>query len=292
MKILVLGADGMLGHTLVPYLAKSCRTTACVRSLSSPLTNLSLAQSVEVIKGIDLAATDAIHAVIDRVKPDTIVNCAGLIKQRAEAADPLRLRALNTELPKVLAQRAAVEPIRIIHVSTDCVFSGKKGSYIEHDLPDPIDEYGRSKADGEILGPSSLILRTSFVGRQLQGTESLIEWFLSTQAKVVRGYSRAFFSGLTAACLAQEIARIVTHFPDLRGLYHIRGPRISKFDLLCLLARTFKKEIEIEEDSSVVIDRSLDSSRYSAATGYVAPSWEDMISELEASSPAYQTWRT
>jgi dTDP-4-dehydrorhamnose reductase len=281
----------MLGHTLVPQLAKSCYTIACVRSLSSPLPSVLEAHSVETITGIDLTAKDAIHAVIDRAQPDTIVNCAGLIKQRAEAADTWRLRALNTDLPKTIAERASRESIRLIHVSTDCVFSGKRGSYTEDDIPDPIDEYGRSKAAGELLGSTSLVLRTSFVGRQLKGNESLIEWFLATQAGVVRGYSSAFFSGLTAPRLAQEIARIALNRPDLRGLYHVGGPRISKFDLLCLLARTFKKEIEIEEDSSVVIDRSLDSSKYSALTGYASPPWEEMISELEATSHNYQTWR-
>lgn len=291
MKILVLGADGMLGHTLLPHLAKSCRTIACVRSSSSPLSRLLEAHSIEAITGIDLASRGAIDAVIDRAKPDTIVNCAGLIKQRTEAADTSRLRALNTDLPQTVAQRAARESIRLIHVSTDCVFSGKKGAYIEDDTPDPIDAYGRTKADGELLGPTSLVLRTSFVGRQLKGTESLIEWFLSTQAPVIRGYSRAFFSGLTTPRLAEEIVRIALHLPDLNGLYHIGGPRISKFALLLLLARTFRKEIEVQEDSSVVIDRSLDSSKYSAATGYISPPWEEMIAELEATSHCYQSWR-
>ncbi len=242
--------------------------------------------------GIDLTVKDAIHSIIDRTKPDTIVNCAGLIKQRPEASDSLRLRALNTDLPKTIADRAARDSIRLIHVSTDCVFSGKKGGYTEDDKPDPIDEYGRSKADGEILGRSCLVLRTSFVGRQLKGNQSLLEWFLSTQTRTVRGYSKAFFSGLTAPRLAQEIARIALHLPGLHGLYHLGGRRISKFDLLCLLARTFEKDVEVEEDSSIVIDRSLDSSRYSSATEYTSPSWDEMLSELETTSGSYQAWRT
>ncbi len=173
---------------------------------------------------------------------------------------------------------------RLIHISTDCVFSGKRGKYREEDLPDAADLYGRSKLLGEITGGRALTLRTSMIGHELAGRHSLLEWFLAQQGKAVAGYRHAIFSGLTTRRLAELIATLIADFPDLCGLYHVAGEAISKFELLSLVRGCFGLDIEIVPEDDFVIDRSLDSTRFVQATGIARPQWAEMIAQLAPSA--------
>jgi dTDP-4-dehydrorhamnose reductase len=188
---------------------------------------------------------------------------------------------LNARLPHRLARLAAATGGRLIHVSTDCVFSGTTGGYSESDPPDPVDLYGRSKVLGEPSGDGILSLRTSIVGHELASRQGLVEWFLA-QAGPVTGYRRAIFSGMPTVVLADVLARVVLPRPDLGGLYHLSSAPISKLELLELVAQRYDCRAELQPSDEPAIDRSLDSSRFRTATGWQPPSWPELVDAMAA----------
>jgi dTDP-4-dehydrorhamnose reductase len=210
-----------------------------------------------------------------------VINCIGLVKQLAEADDPLLALPINAMLPHRLARLCDVASARLVHVSTDCVFSGARGNYIEGDSPDAQDLYGRSKLLGEVDYPHAVTLRTSIIGHELSSANGLVGWFLAQQGRV-SGYRRAVFSGLPTIELARVIRDHVLPRPALRGTYHVSASPINKFDLLKLVARTYGKEIEIVEDDAVLIDRSLDSTRFRTETGYAPDDWPALVARMHA----------
>jgi len=214
--------------------------------------------------------------VFSKVQPDVVINAVGLVKQLAAGCDPLRTLPINTLFPHRLARLCSLVGARLVHISTDCVFSGVKGMYTEADTPDASDLYGRSKLLGEVDYPHAVTLRTSMIGHELSGARSLVGWFLSQGAQV-KGYRRAIFSGLPTVEIARVIRDYVLPHPELQGVYHLSADPISKYDLLKMVARVYGKSIEIVPDDTLVIDRSLDSSRFRVAAGYVPKSWDEMI---------------
>ncbi len=146
---------------------------------------------------------------------------------------------------------------RLVHVSTDCVFSGSQGDYREDDACDADDIYGRTKLLGELHEAPAVTLRTSIIGHELRGRASLLEWFLA-QRETARGFTRAIFSGVPTVHLARIVRDQVLPDPSLAGLYHVSAEPIAKFDLLTLIAAKYAKSIEIEPDDTLVIDRSLE----------------------------------
>jgi dTDP-4-dehydrorhamnose reductase len=212
-------------------------------------------------------------------KPHVVINCAGLIKQSEEAGDHVTIIYINCLFPHHLANLSLKYNFRLIHISTDCVFSGSKGNYTEDDFPDAQDLYGRSKLLGEVYYGNSITLRTSIIGHELNSSKSLVDWFLSKD-KNIEGYKKAIFSGLTAF----EIARVIHDYvinADLVGLYHLSADPISKYELLLLIKDVYGKTINvIPDDKKVVVNRSLDSSRFRKATGFFPKSWLMMIKEL------------
>ncbi|RJG20515.1 dTDP-4-dehydrorhamnose reductase family protein, partial [Massilia cavernae] len=192
-----------------------------------------------------------------------------------------RVLPINSMLPHRLAKLCALAGARLVHVSTDCVFAGTKGRYHETDVSDATDLYGKSKYIGEVHTDNAITLRTSIIGHELQNGHSLVDWFLSQGANC-RGFSRAIFSGLPTVVLATLVRDVIFPRPDLSGLYHVAAEPINKFDLLNLIKRVYGKQIEIADDPSLVIDRSLDASRLREATGYVAPSWNEMITTMHS----------
>lgn len=237
-----------------------------------------------LISGVDVESPDALVRVFGDVHPDVVINCVGLVKQLAEANDPLAALPINAILPHRLARLAAAVGARLIHVSTDCVFDGQDGGYVEADRPNATDLYGRSKLLGEVDYPNAITLRTSIIGRELDSAHGLIDWFLS-QTGSVRGFTRAIFSGLTTVELARVMRDVILPRPELHGLYHVSVDPISKFDLLTVVAEAYGKTIEIVPDEALKIDRSLDSTRFRAATGYEPPEWRDMIESLRDFDP-------
>ena len=281
MKILVLGVSGMLGNAALRVLRNefgfdvhgTARSEAIRRHFPADV-------QPAIHTGIDVTDNDALIGVLAKVRPDVVVNCIGVVKQLAAANDPLVTVPINTLLPHRLARAAELAGARLVHVSTDCVFTGKAGNYTEDSPPDAEDLYGRSKLLGEVDYPNAVTLRTSIIGRELGSCHALVDWLLSQSGQKVRGFTRAVFSGLTTDELTRVIARHVLPRPDLRGVWHVSAAPINKHDLLGIIRSVYDLPVEIEPDASVVIDRSLDSSRFRAATGYTPPDWPAMIARM------------
>lgn len=282
MRILVLGASGMLGNAMMRVLSEKEDIQVYGAMRSEGAKRFFHADIAErLICGVDAGQNDSLTQTFIQVRPDVVVNCIGLVKQLAEADDPLQAIPINTLLPHRLARLCDLAGARLIHMSTDCVFSGAKGGYRESDVSDAADLYGRTKYLGEVDYPHAVTLRTSIIGHELQSAHGLIGWFLSQQGKC-KGYTRAIFSGVPTVVLAQIIRDVVICHPELHGVYHVAAAPISKYDLLNLVARVYGKQIEIVPDDDLVIDRSLDASRFCEATGYVVPRWDEMIKLMHA----------
>lgn len=282
MKVLVLGASGMLGNAVMRVLSedKDCRVFGTVRS-GAAARFFAPDIAASLVAGVDVEDQDALVRVFTQVRPDAVINCIGLIKQLADGDDPLLALPINAMLPHRLSRLCGLAGSRLIHVSTDCVFSGSRGGYVEEDVSDALDLYGKSKFLGEVHDAHTITLRTSIIGHELQSAHGLVEWFLSQQGHC-KGYRRAIFSGLPTVVLAKIIRDVVIPRPELSGLYHVAAAPIAKFDLLALVARQYNKNIEIVPDDTVVIDRSLRADRFRQASGYVADGWPDLIRQMHA----------
>ena len=277
IKVLVLGASGMLGNAALRVFADSEGFDAFGTVRSNRSAKL-LPPAVQpcLISGVNVENMDSLLAVFSQVKPDLVINCIGLVKQLSESDDPLSAIPINSLLPHRLARLCAVSGARFIHMSTDCVFSGSKGMYTESDTSDAKDLYGRSKFLGEVDYPNAVTLRTSIIGHELEGARSLVGWFLA-QNGPVKGFKKAIFSGFPTVEIARLIRDYVLPNPHLRGLYHVSADPINKYDLLRLVADSYGKAIDIEADESFVIDRSLDSSRFRSMTGFQPKPWAELV---------------
>lgn len=277
MRVLVLGASGMLGSAVVRVLSEkrdlevfgTVRSASAARFFPSEIAE-------KFLVGCDVENHDVLVSVFNKIKPEVVINCIGLIKQLADADDPLLALPINSLLPHRLARLCELTDSRLIHISTDCVFRGDKGSYTEDDISDATDLYGKSKFLGEVYSRNAVTLRTSIIGHELQSAHGLIAWFLE-QPGQCSGYTQAIFSGLPTIVLAQIIRDVVIPRQNLSGLYHVAAEPISKFDLLSLVADVYGKKIEIVPDERLVIDRSLNADKLRGETGYVAPDWRTLI---------------
>lgn len=279
-RILVLGAGGTLGHTILRVLSEDDQLDVwgTLRS-SAALRHFSPRVSEKIRSGVDVENADGLVKVILEIRPDVVINCIGLVKQLAAANDPLVALPINAMLPHRLSRICALAGARLIHFSTDCVFSGTRGNYSETDQMDAADLYGQSKFIGELSAPHTLTLRTSIVGHELETSQALIEWFLKQRGQV-KGFSRAIFSGLPTVVISRLVRDVILPRADLSGVYHVASDPISKFDLLSLVAKIYGKEIEIVPDDSVKVDRSLNGTKFRDQTGFVAPSWPLMIEAM------------
>lgn len=278
MNILVLGVSGMLGRAVYRTLAADARfkVWGTVRSWSR-LRGLPSGETSCVLANVDALDSDALASVLERTRPHVVINCVGLVKQLPGADDPLVALPINAMLPHRLARFCSLIGARLVHMSTDCVFSGSRGRYTEADPCDATDLYGRSKYLGEPQGLShGVTLRKSIIGHAGESAHALIDWFLS-QTGSVRGYSQAIFSGLPAVEFARVIRDYVIPHTELKGVYHVSAEPIDKLSLLRLVAQVYLKDIDIVPDDSVRIDRSLDSSRFRNATGYCPPDWPSLV---------------
>ena len=276
-NLLIFGATGMLGSTMVKYFSEIKTFNVFSTFRSEYRYQLQLPHDdFHIINGIDASNPEHIENAFKVASPDIVINCIGIVKQLPEANDHLLSISLNSLLPHKLAYFCSLYNARLIHISTDCVFSGAKGNYIESDIPDASDLYGRSKLLGEVDYSNAITLRTSIIGHELSTSQSLINWFLSQKEKV-RGFTNAIFSGLPTITVAKVIESYVLPYPNLSGLYHLSVDPINKYDLLSIVKEVYKKKIEIEPDSSLVIDRSLDSSRFRGATGFSPKPWPELI---------------
>ena len=275
MKILVLGASGMIGQTMLRVLAQhqGWQVTGAVRGHqyqgTAPRT---------VLRGNDLCNPDHLTRLFLQAKPQVVVNCAGLTKHLPEGNQPIPALFTNALLPHRLAEQCAIAGARLIHVSTDCVFSGATGNYRESDIPDAIDLYGRTKVLGEVTVGQVLTLRTSTIGHENGTANGLLEWFLSQDE--CKGFRHAIFSGLPTVEFAKVVRDLVIPNPSLSGLYHVGAEPIDKLSLLRLIARIYRKSNLISEDDVFRINRSLNSERFTLATGYRAAAWPKLIESM------------
>jgi dTDP-4-dehydrorhamnose reductase len=232
-----------------------------------------------IINDIDVLDYHALATLFDKIKPDYVINCIGLVKQLADADDPLITLPINSLLPHHLAKLCTLNGAKLLQISTDCVFSGNKGNYVEEDISDATDLYGKSKFIGEVSFPNTLTIRTSIIGHELQSQHSLIDWFLAQQGSCM-GFTKAIFSGFPTIVLAEIIHDYIINNSELSGVYHVAALPISKFDLLNLVAETYDKSIEIIKNEKIAIDRSLNAAKFNQATGYQPPSWPTLIQKM------------
>lgn len=280
MKILVLGATGLLGNAMFRVLsqADNLEVYGTARSASAGM-HFTPELASRLITVDNLEDATQLVALFDILAPDIVVNCTAL--PRAQVQDLARLIAVFSLLPRRLHHLCRERDIRLIQIGSDGVFSGKRGSYTEYDLPDADDSYGVAKILGEVDGPRALTLRTSMLGPELSAQNGLLSWFLG-QENECRCYTRAIFSGFPTVVLAQIVRDVVFLNEGLHGIYHVAAEPISKFDLLAFVRQQYGKQIQMIPDDSVVIERSLSAERFRLATGYTPPSWREMIATMHA----------
>jgi len=291
MRILILGAAGMLGHKLWQRLSQRFDDVhATIRAARGAYAYCGLFESARIVEGVDASDFPALAQVLDSIAPQTIVNCIAVTKRREAADDALASIELNAALPHRLAAWAAEHGARVIHFSTDCVFDGRSGGYTEASATNAEDVYGKTKALGEIGGAAALTLRTSFIGRELgRGTE-LLEWFLAQRGRRIKGYRNALYTGVSTLWMADRVGDLIEHHPQLSGIYQVASPMISKFDLLDLARKAYNLPVEIDADENVVVRRDLDGSHFAHATGIVTPDWQTMMHDLAADPTPYAQW--
>jgi dTDP-4-dehydrorhamnose reductase len=289
MRILILGASGMLGHRLCRLMADRFEIWGTFHH-AIDYDRYNILPSECSIAGVDAQNFSVVRSAIERVGPDAVVNCIGIVKQRDEAKQAIPSIQINALFPHQLADLCVERGIRVIQISTDCVFSGFRGNYSEIDVPDPVDLYGRTKLLGELNRPGCLTLRTSIIGWQLNTFSSLLSWFALQRNKHIKGYRKAIYSGFSTSVLAQLIGDILQTRPDLSGIYQVASEPISKFDLLIKLRDILGwSDVLIEPDDQFFCDRSLSGTRFTIATGWRPPTWEAMLQGLALEWPHYET---
>jgi dTDP-4-dehydrorhamnose reductase len=288
MRVLLLGGAGMLGRAVLRRLAQDTVLTVSFRGAAP----VGLPAGVAAAEHVDLRKTGALEKLLERAEPEAVVNAAGLIKQRAEAADPVAAIEMNALLPHRLRALCRMRGARLIHISTDCVFSGDRGDvrgpqgYREMDPAGPTDLYGRSKLLGEVTGPDAVTLRMSLVGPEDGTRNGLLAWFLA-QRDEVQGYANALFTGLATPVAASLIAHILQEQPELEGIWHASAQPVSKLELLRLIRDTARLSTRIMPVEEPFSDRRLDGSALSARIGWQAPDWQNMVTTMLAPD---ETW--
>lgn len=290
-RLLIFGAAGMLGHQLYRQLDREFEVYGSIRRPLSSVAAFGFFDPNRLIYDVDAAKPEPIIAAVATIKPDVVVNCVGVVKSLEAAAGMVDNIRLNALLPHLLYTACREHGARLIQISTDCVFAGTRGNYAETDTPDAVDVYGKTKFLGEVSGEAALTLRTSFIGRELNSSRGLLEWFLANRGGQVKGYAKAVFSGLTTLEMARVIGLLVRDFPELSGVYHLAAEPIDKHRLLGRIRDAMKLDIQVKKDTGVKVNRSLDGRRFARATGYRPPDWAEMIQELAADPTPYDEWR-
>ena len=281
----------MLGHKLVQVLQKNIEVFATVRGNLEQYEKYGFFEKKNLYENISVENIEEISKIVETLKPDYLINCIGIIKQLPSAKNSVKTIKINALLPHQLAEIGDMYNSKLITISTDCVFSGEKGMYVEEDISDARDLYGKSKNLGEVSQGRHLTLRTSIIGRELGTAHSLIEWFLSNRGKKIKGFANAIYTGFPTRVFADIIADLILNHKNLSGLYHASSEPISKYDLLVLVKKHFQIEIEIEKDEEFKIDRSLDSSKFRQQTGFQPESWDEMIEKMAKDKTPYTDWR-
>ncbi|ACM20489.1 UDP-2-acetamido-2,6-dideoxy-beta-L-arabino-hexopyranos-4-ulose 3-epimerase and UDP-2-acetamido-2,6-dideoxy-beta-L-lyxo-hexopyranos-4-ulose 4-(Re)-reductase, putative [Geotalea daltonii FRC-32] len=279
MRILILGGDGMLGHQLLKHLQPRHEVKVTLRQDLGTYSSLGMFTSENAYDGVDVRSLERLVEVLSDFRPEAIINAVGIVKQRPDAKESIPSLEINALLPHRLAVLCKGIGARLIHLSTDCVFSGKKGSYLESDLSDAEDLYGKTKFLGEVHDTNCLTLRTSIIGHELSRHKSLLDWFLA-QTGAVKGFTNAIYTGFTTIEMSRIIEKMLLDFPNASGVYQVSSEPINKYELLLLFREKLGHNIELIADSTFCCDRSLDSARFRREFNYTPPSWPAMIEGL------------
>ncbi len=267
MKVIILGANGMLGHVVSAYFKEHKHTV--IETTRDKKSEYYYDAFSDVY---------SIEKIIKKVKPDAIINCIGILNAAAENNHALAVM-VNSFLPNYLDLLSEKYKFKFVHITTDCVFEGDIGNYTEESIPDATSFYGRSKAMGEVNNDRTLTLRLSIVGPDNNPNGvGLFQWF-SNQAGTVTGYSEVYWTGVTTV----ELARIIEEGikKNLSGLHHVvNNEKIKKADLLRLFEKYFNFGINIIDDNNVKSNKSL--IRTSKSYDFNVPSYEEMIKKMRA----------
>lgn len=291
MKILIIGGGGMLGHKLVQVWTDKFDIWTTIRGKFENYEKYQIFDRQKTLENVDVEDIKTLETIVEKIKPDVIINAVGIIKQIESSKDVVKTLNINSIFPHQLAEIAEKFEARLICISTDCVFNGKKGNYTEEDISNAGDLYGKSKNLGEVVGKNCLTVRTSIIGRELQTAHSLVEWFLSNEGKEVKGFVNAVYSGFPTIYLAEILENIIFNFKNLSGLYHVSSEPINKYKLLQLIKDAYKIDIEIERFEDFYINRSLNSAKYRKATGFKPPDWKELVGMMANDPTPYEKWK-
>lgn len=276
MKIVILGASGLIGNGVV----KALSNNHSLKILGTYSKNLFYKEKkIENFFEFDVLKDNKIFDFILNQNPNIVINCLGITKHYQDRFSEKEFMHVNYHFVEQLSKLSQTKNFKLIHISTDCVFNGLDGNYSELDVPNATDIYGKSKIYSEKIYNNNLVLRTSTVGRELGTKNGLLEWFLSRN-NYCDGYVNAFFSGITNVELGMIIQNHV--FPNLQinGLFNISAEKINKYSLLKIFSDHFKKDIDIKVFKNFTVDRSLNSLKFQKKMGYKIKSWDLMLSEL------------
>jgi len=281
LRILILGGDGMLGHQLLKSFASRHEVKVTLRQDMDTYVSCEMFDDTNAYTGIDVRSLGRLTEVFADFQPQAVINAVGIVKQRPTAKESIPSLEINALLPHRLSVLCKAIGARLIHLSTDCIFSGKKGNYLETDPPDAEDLYGKTKFLGEVHDDHCLTLRTSIIGRELARNKSLLEWFLA-QTGTVKGFTNAIYTGFTTLEMSRIIEDMLVNHPEVSGVYQVASEPIKKYDLLLLFRDKLGHKVDIQPDGNFQCDRSLDSTRFRQEFNYTPPTWEAMIEELRA----------
>ncbi|MBW3595869.1 MAG: SDR family oxidoreductase [Planctomycetes bacterium] len=280
MRCLIVGGDGMLGHQLLLSWRGRYETRVTLRGGLAQYLHYGLFSPENAYGNVEVRDTERLLEILSEFRPDAVVNAVGIIKQRSAAKAAIPSLEVNALFPHRLNLLCRMVGARLVHISTDCVFSGRRGNYREEEPADAEDLYGLSKYLGEVSEPPAVTLRSSIIGLELKGKQSLIEWFLA-QRGGIRGFTRAVYTGVTTAEMARVIEHVLVEHPQLNGVWQVASEPINKYDLLCKLSALLgRQDVVIEPDDALQCDRSLCGDAFSRETGYAPPSWDQMLQEL------------
>lgn len=282
MRILILGGNGMIGHKMYQVISNSHLDTWILFKKSiKDVTHSEFFNEKKIIDNFDLSDFDKLYDLLNNLNPDIIINAVGITIRRGINDVASKSILINSVLPNFLNEWVVKKNKRLIHFSTDCVFSGEQGSYTESSIPDARDLYGKSKALGEVSSVNSLTLRGSMIGREIENKTELLEWVLNQNGKQINAYNKAIYSGITTIRMAKFVLKIIEDFPQIHGIYNVSSDCISKYDLIHLFVKFFNINTSIKSDTSYISKKDLDSSKFYIETGFKKPNWDDLILELK-----------
>jgi dTDP-4-dehydrorhamnose reductase len=281
MKVLILGADGMIGHKMAQTLDEDKGIELILNSRSKSKNLKELYPSCKIYD-YDFLEKD-IEELLEKTNPDFVINAVGITIRRG--VENIKTSSLiNSIFPYKIEAWVSKNNKRSIHFSTDCVYSGKQGNYLDNDEPDSKDIYGITKGEGEVNSKNTLTIRSSMIGREIFNKTELLEWAISSRDKKIKGFDKTIYSGVTTLWMSKTISKILKYFPELSGIYNISSEPISKYDLITKINYHFKLNLDIVTDSSFFSNKSLNSNKFFSKTDLEKPDWDSMLASLYGDS--------